>query len=199
MVSISLILAFIWDQRKQQDYYYYIPSFELLRRHTVYRISLNTHLFEYSYMARENKHYVAKFLILIIVSTTRTKISQNQTDKDLFVITFSNRLFGPMIRTSFIHQDSSKYELFVLIMHSILVDMLTEDFAAECKGEERNYWWEEGGDWKQHFIRFVASSSLLLANHKHQPRRESLHQETYFYIRWPWKNKQNLSHDILVS
>ena len=67
MVSISLFLAFIWDQRKQQDYYYYIPSFELLRRHTVYRISLNTHLFEYSYMARENKHYVAKFLILIIV------------------------------------------------------------------------------------------------------------------------------------
>ena len=53
-----------------------------------------------------------------------------------------------MIRTSFIDQDSSKYELFVLIMHSILVDMLTEDFAAECKGEERNYWWEEGGDWK---------------------------------------------------
>ena len=112
MVSISLFLAFIWDQRKQQDYY--IPSFELLKRHTVYRISLNTHLFEYSYMARENKHSVAKFLILFT-----TKISQNWTDKDLFVTTFSNRLFGRMIRTSFIHQDSSKYELFVLIMHSI--------------------------------------------------------------------------------
>ena len=52
-----------------------------------------------------------------------------------------------MIRTSFIH--SSRCELFVLIVHSILVvDMLNEDFATECKGEERNYWWEEGGDWK---------------------------------------------------